>query len=425
MAVEVILPRVDMDMETGKVSRWHAAEGEAVAKGQLLFEIETAKAAMDIEAPASGTLRGVAAREGDELPVGAIVGWICNDGEAPPARAAAAPVGSAVAAPAGPVKVLGDSTPTSLPAARGATATPKARRLAREAGLDVASLAGSGPQGRVQALDVERARGVGAAKSGAPRAHGEWLRRGAGPPFVFLHGFGAELGVWKPLVQRLDPSRGALALDMPGHGLSPPPPDDVTLDALVAAVEAALAAEGVARFHLVGHSLGGAVAAMLAARLGERVFSLTLVAPAGLGPEIDGAFMDGFLRATSVASLRPWLRRLARDPETLGAGLAEATLKRRAERGLGPGQARIAAALMPDGVQAIDVRPALAAFGGPARVVFGAEDAIIPPRHAVGLPGAVAVHVLAGVGHNPQLEARAEMARILSDQAAAGDARVR
>ena len=82
MAVEVILPRVDMDMTTGKITKWFANEGDAVTKGQALFEIESDKAAMEVEAPAAGVLRGVTGRPGDELPVATVVGWIVAPGEA-------------------------------------------------------------------------------------------------------------------------------------------------------------------------------------------------------------------------------------------------------------------------------------------------------------------------------------------------------
>jgi pyruvate dehydrogenase E2 component (dihydrolipoamide acetyltransferase) len=86
MAVEIVMPRVDMDMSSGRMGRWHAAEGAHVVKGATLFEIETDKAAMEVDAPASGVLKFVAASEGDVLPVGACIGWIVADGEtfAPP-----------------------------------------------------------------------------------------------------------------------------------------------------------------------------------------------------------------------------------------------------------------------------------------------------------------------------------------------------
>ncbi len=81
MAVEVILPKVDMDMETGQISRWYAKDGDTVTKGQLLFEIETDKAAMEIDAPASGIIADISAAEGAVVPVGQTVAWIYDEGE--------------------------------------------------------------------------------------------------------------------------------------------------------------------------------------------------------------------------------------------------------------------------------------------------------------------------------------------------------
>ena len=92
MPTEVILPKVDMDMATGQISRWFAEEGARVKKGDVLFEIETDKAAMEIDAPASGVLRDVTGKEGVDIPVGAPVAWIYADGEAYAAKQDAAPI---------------------------------------------------------------------------------------------------------------------------------------------------------------------------------------------------------------------------------------------------------------------------------------------------------------------------------------------
>ncbi|RVC58964.1 biotin/lipoyl-binding protein, partial [Mesorhizobium sp. M2A.F.Ca.ET.046.02.1.1] len=81
MPTEVILPKVDMDMATGQISRWFAEEGARVKKGDVLFEIETDKAAMEIDAPASGTLRNVTGKERVDIPVGEPVAWIYADDE--------------------------------------------------------------------------------------------------------------------------------------------------------------------------------------------------------------------------------------------------------------------------------------------------------------------------------------------------------
>jgi len=140
MATEVILPRVDMDMETGKFANWLVKEGESVKKGQPLFEIDTDKAAMEVEAPASGVLKGICAAPGDVLPVGATVAWIAASDEAIPTVAAK---GAAAAATPSEVVEKGadarakardeDSGSRDEHAADSLRATPMARRLAREA----------------------------------------------------------------------------------------------------------------------------------------------------------------------------------------------------------------------------------------------------------------------------------------------------
>jgi pyruvate dehydrogenase E2 component (dihydrolipoamide acetyltransferase) len=162
MAVEVVLPRVDMDMTAGKFTRWYKNEGESVDKGATLFEIETDKAAMDVDAPASGVLRGVTAKPGDELPVGSVIAWIYAPDEsfegatarsaARPAAEVAAPAPAAAPVAVEPVRSVAVVEPTTP--AQGVRATPKARRRAREANLDIAAITGTGPRGRVQERDV-------------------------------------------------------------------------------------------------------------------------------------------------------------------------------------------------------------------------------------------------------------------------------
>ncbi|MBA3447698.1 MAG: E3 binding domain-containing protein, partial [Pseudaminobacter sp.] len=187
MPVEVILPKVDMDMATGRISRWFVADGAVVKKGDVLFEIETDKAAMEIDAPASGTLRDVTGKEGIDIPVGETVAWIYAEGEDAGAKAETAKNEAPISPPVGemspkategravpqasPSKTArngadGRSTlpPSGLPAispaggensqSAGVRATPLARRMAREAGVDIAAIVGSGPHGRVVGADV-------------------------------------------------------------------------------------------------------------------------------------------------------------------------------------------------------------------------------------------------------------------------------
>ena len=88
MPVEIVLPRVDMAMERGSILAWKVAEGQAVREGDLLFELETDKSAMEVEAPADGVIAGIRVPEGVEVPVGTVVAHIYAEGEPVPAPAA-------------------------------------------------------------------------------------------------------------------------------------------------------------------------------------------------------------------------------------------------------------------------------------------------------------------------------------------------
>lgn len=330
MAVEVILPKVDMDMETGQISRWYAKDGDTVTKGQLLFEIETDKAAMEVDAPASGIIADIGAAEGAVVPVGQTVAWIYAEGEARSGKSvplveepvAAAQV-EAVIEPVAPKQVEPKSyQDDEAGSANDVRATPLARRLAREAGIDLMSIRGSGPKGRVQKKDIEGNIGVAkpvvaavAVKSLANKDAGSsalgqlnavWLREGeAGRlPIVLLHGFAADLNSWRGLFAGASLGHPILAIDLPGHGNSPRTVPE-SIDDIAIAAETTLASLGVTSCLLAGHSLGGAVATIVAARGVVDVRSLLLISSGGLGPQVNGAFIKGLVGAKSEASIVP------------------------------------------------------------------------------------------------------------------------
>ena len=424
MAVEIILPRVDMDMTSGKISRWFVAEGGAVRKGQVLFEIETTKAAMEIEAPADGILSQVTVKEGQEVPVGQVVALLLAEGEAAPVAApsttpeapaqAAAPVVASqpVAAP-----VIAAPAIVPQPEVRvlsGVTATPLAKRMARLAGIDLATVRGSGPLGRVQAADVE-ARSASSAQGLVIHE----LRKGEGLPVVFIHGFASDSTIWRSLVRSLEGSNPCFGLDLPAHGRSP---GDVPadFDALVDQVAASLLVAGLGKAHLVGHSLGGAVATALSLRHGFDIASLTLLTPAGLGPAINAAFLDGFCSAKSAASLTPWMASLMAQPH----GLLEAMVKAELDLRQSPARAAalrlLAQRIFPDGTQGFSVRHGLKDPRQPTKVILGLADSLLPAAQADGLGGLVAVHRLAGIGHVPQLESPDIVRRLVAENIRAG-----
>src|SRR5438876_5112356 len=158
MATSVVMPALEMAQESGKIVSWLKKEGDVISKGEPLLEVETDKAVVEVEASADGVLAGVKSHEGDVVPVGVTIAWIVAAGEQPPAE-------SATAAPAArktteqPALAAPANVPTSGQAetagpADGPRISPKARRLAKERGVDISRIRGSGPDGTISSEDV-------------------------------------------------------------------------------------------------------------------------------------------------------------------------------------------------------------------------------------------------------------------------------
>jgi pyruvate dehydrogenase E2 component (dihydrolipoamide acetyltransferase) len=170
MPTNVIMPALGVAQQTGTLLKWLKAEGQAVIKGEPLMEVETDKATVEIEAAASGVLARVTAKAGDEVPVGQTIALILAPGEHAPAATGQRPHPSPL--PEGEGTIGGEgrgegrtttSTATTTPAISTAPsggrvlASPKAKRIAKEQGIELRSLRGSGPKGAVIAVDVLRA----------------------------------------------------------------------------------------------------------------------------------------------------------------------------------------------------------------------------------------------------------------------------
>jgi pyruvate dehydrogenase E2 component (dihydrolipoamide acetyltransferase) len=153
MSITVIMPALEMAQETGKLLSWRKKEGEHVNKGEPLLEVETDKAVVEIEAAGEGILAGIKAHEGDVIPVGQTIAWLLQPGESVPAEVAQSQSGRRQDSE--PAKQ--SAAATSAPAAgaeTGARISPKARRLARERGVDISRITGSGAGGEILAGDI-------------------------------------------------------------------------------------------------------------------------------------------------------------------------------------------------------------------------------------------------------------------------------
>ena len=443
MSVETLaLPRLGETMETGRVAGWLKKPGERFKRGETIVEIESDKTVVELPALADGTLVEILAPEGSDIDVGAplctfddgatrsepsdsgptgggsgdAVATLESDAVAAVETAPEQPVEAAPAYEERPLRTA--PTPVAdrvAPADRGAPAdrdahagrvraTPLARRAARAHGIDLLSVQGSGRRGRIELRDIPRE--AAAAGDRALSCH-TWEAQGAGRgTAVLLHGFGGDGQTWAALAAALS-RRGirVVAPDLPGHGATALEAADG--QALIDGVVGFLSTlDG--PFELVGHSLGGPAAVAAARAFPGRVSRLTLIAPAGLGTEIDADFVAGIAAAGTPGLLAHLLRRLAVRPPVLSAAQLDAMTAT-----LGAGRlAGLASAIVRDGRQTLDIVPELASLAVPTRIVWGLEDRIIPWRHVLQAPSRVALHLVANAGHMPHWDQPGDVAAL-------------
>lgn len=364
----IVMPKWGLAMREGMLAAWHVREGDRIAKGQELADIETSKIANVFESPVSGRLRRLVAREGEVLPVGALLAVVADDA-------------------------------VSEPEIDAFIADFRSRLAASEESAAQAQ----GPEPRTIEAGPWRIRVLEAGPTAAPA-------------MVFLHGYGGDLTSWGLVQSALAARSRTLALDLPGHGGSSKRLERGDASELAEAVAATMDALGVARAHLVGHSLGGAVAIRLAQQAQDRVTGLTLLAPAGLGPEIAMAYIEGFQRETRPKKLRAVLEMLTHEPAVIGREMVEEVLRYKRLDGVAEALARIARAHFADGRQLLDLRPVLAGLTVPTAILWGREDRILPASQAQGLPPSVQVTVLEACGHLPQLERPQDVVRLLQER---------
>jgi len=361
----ITMPKWGLTMTEGKVVRWSKEQGAGFAPGDELLEIETSKITNVVEAETSGTLARIVAPEGTTLPIGALLAVVA------PADAPAAEIDAFVSRF---VVVEPSSEDTTEQAA-----AMKTREL---------DIAGE----RLRYLEV-----------GSP----------AGVPMVFLHGFGADLNSWMFNQPALAEDRRTIAFDLPGHGGSTKEVGAGDLATLVGVVEMALTTLGIERMHLTAHSMGGALAATLAARRPERVATLTLIAPAGFGPEINADFIEGFVRAARRKDTGDVLHMLVHDPSLVSRTMIEDVLRYKRLDGVTAALETIARAWFPGGRQAVNIVADVMALDLPVQVIWGRDDRIIPAQHADAVAARMQVHILDHAGHLPHMEKAGEVNRLM------------
>lgn len=240
------------------------------------------------------------------------------------------------------------------------------------------------------------------------------VERGAGSKtIVFLHGFGGCHDDWREVISTLAPEARTLAYDLPGHGLSLDFPEGGTAKTAARAVLADLAARKITRVHLIGHSMGGAVAVLIALAEREKIASLTLLAPGGFGTEINGPLLRRYAAAVDRNEIRACLAAMSGPQSPPSERIVDVHGDMRARPGQLQKLVEIAAAMTRDDRQGVIPRERLETLTMPVMVVWGTDDTVLPFTQADGLPAHFHLHHVLETGHMLVEEAPGLVAEII------------
>jgi pyruvate dehydrogenase E2 component (dihydrolipoamide acetyltransferase) len=361
--IPIVMPKWGLSMQEGKVTSWLMKDGDRVKVGDQLLEVETDKIAGAVEAGENGILRRRIGEVDTVYPIKTLIGVVA-DADVPDADIDAF-VSSYV-----------------VPAAE------------------------EGEEEAVAAYEFAE----------TPAGRLRYTRRGVADNVVLLiHGFGGDLDNWLFNTDALAETATVYALDLPGHGQSTKAIAEPTVAGLAKTVLGFMDTLGIGKAHLVGHSLGGAIAIEIARSAKSRVKSLTLIDSAGLGPDINMDYIDGFIGATSRRDLKPVLENLFADGSLVSRQMVDDLLKYKRLDGVGDALGALREGIFADGRQATDLRGALKSAGVPTLVIAGAEDRIIPLAHAKGVAGAK-LEIIQGAGHMPQMEQAGKVNALIKAQ---------
>ncbi len=224
------------------------------------------------------------------------------------------------------------------------------------------------------------------------------MGHGAGIPVVLLHGFGGVAAVWGRVQAALAEKHPTIAFDLPGHGGSLRYPDALTARTFANAVLTEMDRRQIGKAHIIGHSMGGATAALMAIAAPERVASLTLLAPGGFGPQINASLIERYALAVEPAELGACLAAMIKSGLTSDHPVSLLSTMRQRE-GQSEALVLIAARMLREGQQGTIPRERLKELSMPVAVLWGRYDNMVPVSQAVGLPEHFRVTILDGVGH--------------------------
>jgi pyruvate dehydrogenase E2 component (dihydrolipoamide acetyltransferase) len=345
----IIVPRWGMSMEQGLLGEWKVASGSLVAAGDELVDVETEKIANAIEASHPGTLYTFG-KPGESYRCGALIGVIAEEGVPETEISAFFAIHGGAEVNAGP------------------TSTE--------------------PEPRVIDVQGHRLRYLSLGEGGIP--------------VLMLHGFSGDLNNWLFLQRALSARRATCSVDLPGHGGSSKELAGIaSLSDIADILLAFIDALGLAKLHLVAHSMGAAIGVSMVGKEPNRFESLTLLAPADVGSPTNREFIDGLVTAKTRRQMTDVLAMLFVDKGTVSRDMADNLLKFKRLDGVETALAKYANVLAASGTGRLDT---LRALKTPMTIVWGAEDRVIPPLSPSVFPANVAFVLVEKTGHMPHIE---------------------
>ncbi len=232
-------------------------------------------------------------------------------------------------------------------------------------------------------------------------------------PIVLLHGFGGSHRVWSDVIPLLEAERRIIAYDLPGHAGSLNYREIGSAAVSARAVLSDLTDTGENRVHFVGHSMGGAAAAICALKEPQRCLSLTLLAPGSFGSEINHRLLRRFASATVEADLTLLMEQFFGWRNPLPDWLIPDLVQQRKCNDAIQCLEKIVETFLDGNEQKRLSTPEIASLDVPVKVVWGTQDRVLPTRQAHKLPGRIAVHIFEEVGHMLPLEIAEDVAHLI------------
>lgn len=352
----IVMPKWGLAMTEGMIAEWTIEPGAAFNRGDEIADIETAKITNALEASASGIMRRLVVEPDEMVPVGTLLAVAADE------------------------SVSDESIDAFV-------SDFQANFVVEETEED------SGPA--FEHVTLRDGRSI------------RFLRQGPseGPTVVMVHGFGADLNSWMFNQPALSEQFDVIAIDLPGHGGSNKEVGAGDVAAMSQAVSDFLDAVDVTSAHMIGHSLGGACALHLALTKPERIASASLICPAGLAPEINMAFINGFIEARRPRQLRAALELLFHEAGLVSREMIDDVLKFKRLDGVPEALSAIAGAAFAQGRQSHVMAEKLSELSVPVQAILGASDQIVPAPDDVENLDGLTVHRLEGTGHTAHMEA--------------------